>query len=501
MQYCCILLVLLLQSASLLCHAKVVSGNFKLSGVHTEIVLGSFAVTPGGSRLKVRFTSPTPYDMESSLRLRMYRDTEWPEFSRRQLCTEKVQLAKQSAPLNFREVNGKWQADVSMEIHNILAESDDPQRERKLSDNPRNHYWYFVIDDCSLEQYFRDNRIPLIHYELTVTNFQLDPHTKRRHRYRVTHLSGDDEPLVRGHLFTMCLSFLVCLRLFINIVRRLRDKHHSIHAAVLWVMAAAALDSFTSFLELLHLAMYHQNGVGFYFVDCLAAHCEAITDVLLILLLLSIAAGWTLPSSVVTVVTTNANPVQKILAGLAHPITSQHQHPGGSMAKYLAGTILALHLILAQWGRVYNDDFESYHDLEHGPGRILMWTRVALGLLFAAAIQQTSTKFTGSLSKFYTVFALTGFFWFQSLPILTWLCHWVVPYHVRKPTVFVGAAVLQSTSLLLLAWLVTTHSTAYHQVSRMTATTDTLSDSLDRAVDHAPTGSWKLGRKVKVALD
>ena len=433
----------------------------------------------------------------------MYRDTEWPSFHRRQLCTEKVRLAKQSAPITFRQVNGKWEADVNLEIHNILGEShaEYSQKEQELAENPRNHYWYFAIDDCSLEQYFRDNRIPTMHYELSVQNYQMNRFTKRRNKYRLTHLSGDDEPLVVGHLSTMLLSMLVCFRLFVNVVRRLRDKHHSVHAAVLGVMAASALDGWSSFLELLHLGMYHRDGIGLYFIDCFAAHCEAATDALLILLLLSIAAGWTLPSSVVPVVTTNANPVQKILAGLAHPIVAGSASGTRNMTKYLAGGILGMHLILAQWGRVYNDDFESYHDLEHWPGRILMWTRVSLGLLFVAAVQQTSTKCTGSLSTFYSTFAFTGFFWFQSLPVLTWLCNWVVPYHVRKPTVFIGAAVLQSTSLVVLAWLVTTHSTAYHQVSRMTATSDTLSDSLDRAVDHSPTGAWKLGRKVKVALD
>lgn len=369
------------------------------------------------------------------------------------------------------------------------------------------YWWVYVacccsLDDCSLEQVFRDNRIPEMHYELSIQNYEVNRRTGRRNAFRVTHLGADDMPLIKGHCFTMLLSALVCFRLFINVVRRLRDRHqnHSVHAAVLWVGAAAAVDAWSSFLEMIHLGMYHRNGTGVYLVDCLASHFEAITDSLIMMLLLSIAAGWTLPSSVVTVVKTNANPVQKLLEGLSHPISEGLLKGPVGM---LAGGIFGLHLLLSQWGRMYNDDFESYHDLEHWPGRILMWTRLFAGLLFLAAVQQTSLKFTGKLQKFYATFAVTGFVWFLSLPVLTWICNWMVPYHLRRPAVFLGAAVLQSSSLVLLAWLVTTHSTAYHQVSRMTAASDTLSDRLDVTDQHhhGSPRAWRLGKKVKVALD
>ena len=111
------------------------------------------------------------------------------------------------------------------------------------------YWWVYVacccsLDDCSLEQVFRDNRIPEMHYELSIQNYEVNRRTGRRNAFRVTHLGADDMPLIKGHCFTMLLSALVCFRLFINVVRRLRDRHqnHSVHAAVLWVGAAAAVD-------------------------------------------------------------------------------------------------------------------------------------------------------------------------------------------------------------------------------------------------------------------
>ena len=145
-----LLLFLLLGSCP--SHAKKTSGDFKLSGVNTEYVMASFAVTTYGAKLKATLSSKAPYDREQGLRFRAYRDTEWRQFNKLQLCTEKIRLAKESVPVTFREVNGKWQADLNLELANIMDEEDEeegqtaehPAKERKLKESPRNHYWYFV---------------------------------------------------------------------------------------------------------------------------------------------------------------------------------------------------------------------------------------------------------------------------------------------------------------------------------------------------------------------
>lgn len=504
--------LILLHVVVVVVNGKKISGDFKLSGVNTEVLLASFAVLPhSGAMVEATFSAPDRYESSQQLHVRAYRDTEWPAFLKEPLCTGKTELAKQSVPIRMAESeSGKWTFFLGMEIANVetTVPTDDP-KERKLVENPRNHYWYFVIDDCSLEQYFHDNKVPTIHYEMTVQNYS-GKHFKRR----LTHLSADETPLLRMLVFSLIASLMVTFLLLMNIVWRLNDKSksHSVHAAVLWVAGAAALDACSALLELIHLNTYHKNGVGVYWIDALSAHMEACCDASLMIFLLSMAAGWTLPSSVVTMVVNpaHANPVQKLLAGLAHPISDSMLHGPTGM---LAGTVLLVHIVLAQWGRVYNDDFESYHDLEHLPGRILMWTRVTTGLLFLVAVRQTVSsahnKFSVALTKFYNVFSVAGFFWFQSLPFLTWWCHWAVPYYLRRPYVFAGSAFLQSGSIVILAWLVTTHSTAYHKYSRMTESRETLGDSLepeaspryDGAASPSSPKEWMVGKKAKVRLD
>ena len=90
------------------------------------------------------------------------------------------------------------------------------------------------------------------------------------------------------------------------------------------------------------------------------------------LLLLSVAAGWTLPSDVVAV-HHNASPMQKLLGGLQSPFEALRALNPTAM---LAIAIFLSHIVLAQWGRMYNDDFDSYHDLNHLPGKFLMINRI-----------------------------------------------------------------------------------------------------------------------------
>lgn len=470
---------------------RIVTGDFKLSGVNTEVTLASFAIHSAGAQIDLTMTADTFYENEENLKFRAYRDTEWTAFLKEPLCTGKGALAKKSFPVTGhfqKQDDGTWKAAMTVDIRKL----DETLPAAEL----RNFYYYFVLDDCSLEQYFHDNTVPKIHYKLVMRNYL--PISRN-----LVHMSADEMAILPIHAFSMLASGLVAFLLILNIVWRLnaKSKQHSVHAAVLWVAGAAVLDVSSGLLELLHLGRYNGNGIGSYFLDALSAHMEACCDSSLTILLLSIAAGWTLPSSVVVFNnSSNANPIQKLMGGLAHPISASMQGPSGM----LAGGVFAVHIILAQWGRIYNDDFESYHHLEHFPGKVLMLARVVTGFLFLAAVKQTSSsgKFTTGLTSFYNAFAIVGFFWFQALPVLTLLCNWAVPFYQRKPVVFGLSSTLQSGSLMVLAWLVTTHSTAYHKYSHMTEGRENLSDQLEPTTQSdGSTQAWMLGKKAKIRLD
>lgn len=291
-----------------------------------------------------------------------------------------------------------------------------------------------------------------------------------------SHVSADESHLKTLHTVTGLVSLLVAALLGLGVVIRLYESS-SVHAAMFWVLAAAISDAFSSLLEVVHLNLYAGNGVGSYFLDALSAHFEAICDALVMLLLLCVASGWTLPSDVVRL-QQNATFVQKIVGGLKSPFGALST-PSTTSALVIG--IIVSHIALAQWGRVYNDDFDSYHDLAHLPGKVLMLLRSCLGLVFLGACFQTRVRCPLSLHGFYVKFATVGAFWFFSLPILTMIVNTLVVYHRRHFTIGVWSASCQSASIVLLSWLVTAHSTAYHKVSHMSVAKETLADSLSSA--------------------
>jgi hypothetical protein len=451
--------------------AKVVSGDFRLSGLNTEYVLGSFAISANkqGSML-VKLTSKAPYQMNKDVFVRLIRDDKWPDYQKAPSCTDKVPFSMTDEHLVQQKKHKNYVAEIAMPIINPKDQ--------------RSHYYYFVITDCSLEYVMHDDAVPELHYELQAWN-------------NGSHVSADETHLKMLHTVTLIFSGILSILLGMTIMIQLYEKS-TVHAAMFWVMAAATCDTFSSMFEIVHLSIYSQSGVGSYGLDCISAHLEAICDSLVALLLLSIAAGWTLPSDVIAV-QQNASMVQRLLGGLQSPFGALRSFSPTAM---LAIAILLSHVVLAQWGRIYNDDFDSYHDLEHMPGKLLMALRILLGLCLLICCFQTKSRCPASLHGFYLKLAIVGTLWFQSLPVLTWVVNTVVPYHLRHWTVGMWGAGLQTSGIVLLSWLVTSHSTSYHKLSHLSSAKENLTDSLTSASTTAdePVRTWKMG-KAKVRLD
>lgn len=449
--------------------SKTTSGKFRLSGLNTEYVLGSFAISANKvGHVKVVFKSKEPYQLNKDLNVRLYRDDQWKNYNKAPSCTDKMPFSILNEQVTTNKVKGHYEAEVSMELNN--HKDDKP------------HFFYFVITDCSLEFYMHDNQIPQMSYTLTAWNDG-------------SHVSANESHLRNLHTVTLLLSGILALLLGVTIVIQMYEKS-TVHAAVFLVMAAAACDSFSSMFELIHLSLYAHNGIGNYLLDAVSAHMEAICDSLVALLLLSVAAGWTLPSDVVKV-QQNATPIQKMLGGLQSPFAALRSFTPTAV---LAISILLSHVILAQWGRMYNDDFDSYHDLEHLPGKLLMLWRILLGLGMLGCCISTRMRCPPSLQLFYLQLAVVGTMWFLSLPVLTWVVNTMVPFHLRHRTVGIWGAFLQTSGIMLLSWLVTSHSTAYHKFSHMTATKESLTDSLASAGAPEEARTWMFG-KAKVRLD
>jgi hypothetical protein len=450
------------------CAAKVVSGEFKLSGLNTEQVLGSFAVSPNKlGHASITFTSEDPYQMNKDLFVRLIKDDNWPAFQKAPSCTDKVPFSTINEKVSQERKHKTYEASIAMPLDN--------------SKDGRSHYYYFVVTDCSLEFYMHDSAIPMVHYELQAWNDG-------------SHVSADETHLKMMHTITLLLSGVLAIMLGLSVMVQMYEQS-TVHAAVFWVMAAAACDSCSSMFEIVHLSLYAHDGIGSYFLDAISAHLEALCDSLVALLLLSVGAGWTLPSDVLAV-QQNASALQRMLGGL--------QSPFGALTSFTPTAVLSvgifiIHVVLAQWGRMYNDDFDSYHDLEHMPGKILMLFRTLLGLGLLICCFQTRLRCPASLRSFYLQLGIVGTLWFQSLPIMTWIVNTIVPYYLRHRSVGLWVAILQTSAILLLSLLVTSHSSSYSKLSHMGSAKENLTDSLSMSGNSQPR-TWTFG-KSKVRLD
>jgi hypothetical protein len=427
------------------------------------------------------------YDNEKELKIHLYQDTNWGKFQKELLCADKSRHAVASHGLEFSFENSEWRANFGLSL--------------SQENSTRAHYWYVVVDDCSLEYQYRDNRIPILHFELQLWNdisgneHHDEPQTGEK-RVTLTHLSADEGGLSSLYAATLAISILIASLMAMNIMKLLMETG-TVHAALFLVMITGALNAMSSICELIHLKKYREDGIGHYWMDASATHFEAMCDSIVAILLLSIASGWTLPSDAI-VIPQEATKMQSLLRGLRNPAGALIS---GSPSGIFTLSIVALHAGLAQWGRTYNDDFDSYHALEHTPGKILMLFRMTLGVLLAVACAYTRNSCPPSLQSFYGKLAIVGTLWFQSLPVVTWACNWAVPYYLRRPTVATWGAIVQSTALVLLAWLFTAHSTSYHKVSRLqkdASLTDQLA-TRPTSSKAAPT-TWSFG-KAKIRLD
>jgi hypothetical protein len=483
------LLLLLLGVGLQTTRAKTVSGDFRLSVDDTEHVLTSFSVVPtGGAVLRLNLTASDMYEDERLLAVYLYRDTEWPTFKSTNMCNHKIRLSQQRQALTFDYVQSKWRTDP---LHIVLVNT-------KETSGGRAHYWYVVVADCLLEQNHQRKPLPRLHYQLEILN-QLTPDT-------LTHFSADELWLYRYHGWTFLVAGGVALGLTVHIVRQMASTGAggaSLHVTLLWACGAASLGTASALLELVHLRIYESNGIGSYFLDALAAHAEALADALCALLLWCLAAGWTLSSEIQerALHQTNAVAISWVFVDWRHPF-------GFITGRMGPGHVLMLlwlvsHQVLAQWGRIYNDNFDSYHDYEHGPGRILMLLRCLGGALFGLACQTTRYGLrqhaTGrDLQTFYGQLFVCGLLWFSGLPMLTWVVAPALPYYLRNGVVVIGACALQASVLAALAYLVTS-SPALARVQEK-AGAAAAADSLGAAVATAAPSLFRFG-KTKIRLD
>lgn len=487
------LLLLLIPSHLIL--AKVTSGKAVLSGEKTEALLTKFAISAHTSgSLDLKLTIPTSkgmYTDERFLKVHFFADKAWTvKASKAATCSEKIKFASFSLPVTF---NYGKEGKEDVWIANVQT--------KELYASESVQYWYISLDDCSLEQFFHNAKdVPEMTYTIDIKNGKLNG--------EYTHYSADELGMNKLHLAQILTSSALLLCVAMKLFKSMMSAQGQVHIALITVGCAIQLDILSNLSEMIHAGYYSINGIGIYTFDCLASHFEAQCDALIALVLILVGSGWTLPSDVIvkgteqnmSLLGTNSI-IQKLVASLRSPTLTMHQLKSGNPASVLLFSVILSHAILAQWGRTFDEEFDSYHALDHIAGKAVAFFRVGLGLIFlvGAASVRNSGRCPPSLQPFLTKFQFVGLSWFLSLPFVS-MSSSLVPYHRQHLMMASGSAMVQACSLASLVWLfcADVSASAYHRVSTLSRKNTSLSDSSSN--DSGGGRMWKIG-KTKIRLD
>jgi hypothetical protein len=478
--------------------ARLVSGRVLLTGSEDLIRLTKFAITKhvSGSSFSLDLSIPADkgmYTDERNLKVYLFSEDHkggWKSVKKLHTCASQTALAVDQIPVVFdmvqksvKQKKGKRKVLRDMNFWEAHVEFALPSRSKT-------NYWYIAIGDCSLE--YKSVSIkdaPAMEYTLTIMNGN-------------SHLSADELGMTKLHILQIAISTILLLYLVFKILKTLKEKQGAVHIALLMVASALLCDISSAGCELIHQSVYIFNGIGSYSFDCLASHFEAQCDAIVAMLLLMVGSGWTLPNDIVHLNTVVGlpNSLNNMFSSLRSPIQSIKDLKRGNRTALFIVSFFISHAVLAQWGRTYDAEFDSFHSLENQPGRLLMYTRISLGIAFFVGVASVRNGFkcTPALKDFLHHFQIVGLLWFLSLPFVSWYCTKAMHPHQRHFALSLGSAIVQSGSLMSLVWLFTAdgHSSAYHRISSVSSEHQSL--SLD--YDITRPSVWKFG-KAKVRLD
>lgn len=235
--------------------AKLQSGKLHLSGTKSEATLLKFAISSKSvAKFDMTFTSHGMYENEQQLRLHVYVDDDWKLYKKKTTCAEKVKLASTSFPIVFEykgsqvtSGNAKpvelYEARVQQVLLNPpnsvanaggITRGPPPKRKKTMKD--RSRYFYFVVDDCNLEQYNSDNKIPDMYYTAAVLNGRPKGSNSSSGRslsgevvdgpISYEHLPADEEGIRLLLVLTILFSGLLTTLLFYNLACSIGGEVH-----------------------------------------------------------------------------------------------------------------------------------------------------------------------------------------------------------------------------------------------------------------------------------
>ena len=402
--------------------AKVTSGRTRLSSEESERFIDKFSFSRRElGKISGKFTAVGGERYSDGhrhqLQLALFSDLDWAKYQASlrggSLCSERVKLATILKPLELVTDGARAKASGDFAFDEIVAGTE------------RSHYWYALVADCALE--FYPARTPALDFRVHFLNGNSE-------------LPADEAGMPTLHLLATLALGGACAAVAARLRAQLASRGQ-VHLAATASAGALALQTVACASELVHLWVYAADGKGLRWrhgrppVDFYADTCQNLSELVVVVVVVSVACGWTLVDGA-----GGAANVKKMGA--------------------LALGVGALQLVLELVGRRYEADFSSFHDHDHWPGAVLMLLRAAVcAVVWRGALRAGGFGAGGGVdgdgghkpaAKFLRYFALVGSAWLLAFP---WTCLVIAPRFPEARRHFVvtaSALLLQSLALCAL---------------------------------------------------
>jgi hypothetical protein len=388
-------------------HAKYVKSTIELSKDKPWAYITKFGmdIGTGSWRLKAKMSkgnkvySPVK---EYHAELQVYRDDYWADLDYTADCSRKTSPRLHASEI-YLSSDGAWTRDQT----GSLEETSSP------------HIWVFVLADC--EQLLGDH----VKVKLEFSVYNTDD----------SHVSVEDQGLLSLYCYLAVVFFVA---LGANIYETYRRFVHSdeLDTQLLVLNLAISLQFFSLLLEILNLSAYQSNGNGVAAFELLSRFSDEISQLTLIMLLITIAEGWTVAFPDFPSVETNS--VGFIIAGLAK-------------------------LVLIALGKLSEDSYDKFSYYESVPGKALLLLRLGLYVWFLTNISALFSQVTGRVKVFVSRLTLTGSLFFLSQPVVVIASLLFAPY-LRNWIVIAGSVSIQTASMLGLSLMFTRQKSEYNKV-------------------------------------
>jgi len=434
--------------------SKVMSGVAAVDSMITEVFVAKFAfssgahgVITGDFNVSSQYLAARPDWLKfgpniqyRSLQVALYNQDTWDAYNKAivegSLCTTRLQMANFRTIVPMGDLGEGESEDIKFKMDN------------EIKPEANSHYWYGIVADCSLEEY--DAHPPQLGYTLVFKNGN-------------SHLPADEDGMFVSHVFVflMLVGFLAALAW--GIMNSLNDTKQ-VHLSVLICGVATTCQLMSVICELHHLKVYMDDGLGMRWrftwmpMDFFSEVWQGISELLIQFTLISLAFGWT--------IIPNTGNEGGFFKALARPYELFKQV---DRATTFVGSLALTQFSLELAGRMYEDDFNQFHDHEHWPGYLLMILRVLLAGLFTYGIwltkKNTAKNSEEEMTRFFRKLQLTGSLWFLAFPITVFLSSIAQPYH-RHGIVTIGAITTQVGAIGYLMFMFLTRSD-YYKISSL----------------------------------